>query len=327
MAVRKKHSMRNLVMNSYSLAMLILFVIVFSMLSSRFLHPLSLINIIRVATPSIMLAGVITLLLISGNIDLSVGSTIGLSAVLYAIMTQHGYGFGISFLAICVLGVILGVINGFLVMKLRIISVIATIATMKVYAGVARLLVPKGKAVIKGGLPDDFSYIGRGELFGLPLVLYISIILAVVFIIVQRKTVLGKYAVAIGGNQEAARLSGINVTGTVWLLYIIAGLLAALAGLVRASHMAVGDPAAGGLPAMATGVELTVLVAVLLGGTSFFGGEGSVLRSIVGVLTLATLASGMYMVGIPPFWQQLVTGSVLIVGVVLFRLTKETISE
>ena len=91
--------------------------------------------------------------------------------------------------------------------------------------------------------------------------------------------------------------------------------------------MAVGDPAAGGLPAIATGVELTVLVAVLLGGTSFFGGEGSVLRSIVGVLTLATLASGMYMVGIPPFWQQLVTGSVLIVGVVLFRLTKETISE
>ena len=93
---------------------------------------------------------------------------------------------------------------------------------MKVYAGVARLLVPKGKAVIKGRLPDDFSFIGRGELFGLPLVLYISIILAVVFIIVQRKTVLGKYSVAIGGNQEAAKLSGINVTGTVWLLYIIA---------------------------------------------------------------------------------------------------------
>jgi ribose transport system permease protein len=137
---------------------------------------------------------------------LSVGSTIGLSAVLYAIMTQHGYGFGLSFIVICVLGIILGAINGFLVIKLKIISVIATIATMKVYAGVARLLVPKGKAAIKGGLPDDFSYIGRGELFGLPLVLDISIILAVIFIIVQRKTVLGKYAIAIGGNREAAEL-------------------------------------------------------------------------------------------------------------------------
>ena len=209
-------------------------------------------------------------------------------------------------------------LNGLLVMKLRITPVIATLVTLNLFKGIALLIVPHGLSAIKGSatklMPAWINDYARLDvLLGLPWAFYVAILVIVVLVIVQRKTILGKYAAAIGGNRTSAELSGINAVKLVWLLYIIVGFFAALAGMARASYMSLGDPLSG------DGMELDCIIAVLLGGTAFSGGEGSVAKTIVGALIIVCLTTGLMTV-IPAFWQTMAKGSVLIAAVVLNHL-------
>ena len=276
----------------------------------NFLYKKNIINILRVSAPLITLAGAFCLLMVSGYIDLSVGSAMSLSAVIYALLAINGVPFVFAFAITVVVGAGLGVINGFLVVRLKITPVIATLITLSFYKGIALLLVQDGVSAIKSGgglkMPSWFNSYGReGVLLGLPMACWIAAGVILVLVIAQNRTLLGKYAAATGGNPTAATLSGINTNRVVFLLYIIVGVTAALAGIARSSFMSLGDPLSG------DGMELNAILVVLIGGTAFSGGEGRVLRSFIGALIIMALTVGMLTL-VPAYFQTLVIGAALL---------------
>lgn len=276
----------------------------------NFLYKKNIINILRVSAPLITLAGAFCLLMVSGYIDLSVGSAMSLSAVVYALLAINGVPFVFAFAITVVVGAGLGVINGFLVVRLKITPVIATLITLSFYKGIALLLVEDGTSAIKSGgglkMPSWFNSYGReGVLFGLPMAFWVAVGVILVLVIAQNRTLLGKYAAATGGNSTAATLSGINTDRVVFLLYMIVGVTAALAGIARSSFMSLGDPLSG------DGMELNAILVVLVGGTAFSGGEGRVLRSFIGALIIMALTVGMLTL-VPAYFQTLVIGAALL---------------
>jgi ribose/xylose/arabinose/galactoside ABC-type transport system permease subunit len=276
----------------------------------NFLYKKNIINILRVSAPLITLSGAFCLLMVSGYIDLSVGSAMSLSAVIYALLAINGVPFVFAFAITVVVGAGLGVINGFLVVRLKITPVIATLITLSFYKGIALLLVQDGVSAIKSGgglkMPSWFNSYGReGVLLGLPMAFWIAAGVILVLVIAQNRTLLGKYAAATGGNPTAATLSGINTNRVVFLLYIIVGVTAALAGIARSSFMSLGDPLSG------DGMELNAILVVLVGGTAFSGGEGRVLRSFIGALIIMALTVGMLTL-VPAYFQTLVIGAALL---------------
>ena len=319
--------MRATVKKFYIYVVLLLIIVVFSVVKlgevemfgrGHFLSPDSVINMLRSAVPVMTLSGAFTLLMISGYIDLSVGSAMSLNAVVFAWMILNGVPFLLAFPITLVVGVVLGAVNGYLVMKLRITPVIATLVTLLVFKGLALLIVPDGTSAVKStaeqAMPAWINDYARQDVFlGLPMAFFVAVALIAVLVVVQRKTILGKYAAAVGGNRTAAELSGINAIKVVWLLYILVGAFAAMAGMARASYMSLGDPLSG------DNMELTCIIAVLLGGTAFSGGEGSVAKTMVGALIVISITTGLMTV-IPAYWQTLATGSVLLFAVVLNHL-------
>jgi ribose/xylose/arabinose/galactoside ABC-type transport system permease subunit len=284
----------------------------------HFLSPDSVVNMLRIAAPILTLSGAFTLLMISGYIDLSVGSAMSLAAVVFALLVREGFPFALALLLTLVLGLGLGLLNGFLVMRLRITPVIATLVTLNLFKGAALLIVPDGLSAIKSvpgrPMPAGINDYARAEvLLGLPWAFYVAVLVIAALVVVQRRTVLGKYAAAIGGNRTAAELSGIDAVRWVCVLYVIVGVLAALAGVARASYMSLGDPLSG------DGMELDCMIAVLLGGTAFSGGEGSVAKTVVGALIIVCVTTGLMTV-IPAFWQTFAKGTVLIAAVALNHL-------
>jgi ribose/xylose/arabinose/galactoside ABC-type transport system permease subunit len=276
----------------------------------NFLSQNNIINILRVSAPLLTLAGAFTLLMVSGYIDLSIGSAMSLSAVVYALLAINGVPFLLAVLLTLVVGVGLGAINGFLVVRLRITPVIATLITLSLYKGVALLLVEDGVSAIKSvgetKMPEWFNSYGReGVLLGLPAAFWVAVMVTLLLVVAQNRTLLGKYAAATGGNATAARLSGIATRKVVFLLYVIVGVSAALAGIARSSFMSLGDPLSG------DGMELSAILVVLLGGTAFSGGEGRVLRSFIGALIIMALTVGMLTL-VPAYFQTLIIGAALL---------------
>jgi ribose/xylose/arabinose/galactoside ABC-type transport system permease subunit len=320
----RSSSLRANIKRYYIYAVLVFIVTAFSLMKldeveffgrGHFLSPDSVINIFRSAVPILTVSGAFTLLMISGYIDLSVGSAMSLNAVVFSWMILNGFSFLPTFFVTMILGCIMGFLNGYLVMKLRITPVIATLVTLSLFKGIALLIVPDGLSAIKSSaeqvMPGWINDYARKEfLFGLPAAFWFAVFLIVVLIIIQRKTILGKYATAVGGNPIAAELNGINPVKVVWILYIMVGFFAALAGMARASYMSLGDPLSG------DGMELACIIAVLLGGTAFSGGEGSVAKTMIGAIIIICVTTGLMTV-IPAYWQMVAMGSVLLIAVVI----------
>jgi ribose/xylose/arabinose/galactoside ABC-type transport system permease subunit len=327
MQLDRSESLRLIIKQYYIYVVLALIVIVFSLMKldqveffgrGHFLSPDSIINLLRTSVPILILSGAFTLLMISGHIDLSVGSAMSLSAVVFSWMVLNQYTFWSAMLVTLIVGIAMGALNGGLVMKLRITPVIATLVTLSLFKGIALLIVPDGQwrrsGQRRGRMPawiNDFAR--KNVLLGLPWAFYLAVFVIIVMVIVQRKTILGKYATAIGGNRLAAELSGINAVLIGWVLYIMVGFFAAMAGVARASYMSLGDPLSG------DGMELNCIIAVLLGGTAFSGGEGSVAKTVVGAMIIMCVTVGLMTV-IPAYWQTWAKGSVLIAAVVLNHL-------
>jgi len=325
--IERSEALRSNIKKFYIYVVLVLIVAVFSVVKlgqvemfgrGHFLNPDSVINLLRAAAPIMTLSGAFTLLMISGYIDLSVGSAMSLSAVVFALMIRGGFPFLLALLITLIMGIVMGSLNGLLVVRLRITPVIATLVTLNLFKGIALLIVPGGLSAIKGSadrpMPAWINDYGRMDVvLGLPWAFFVALAVIAVLVVLQRKTILGKYAAAIGGNRTAAELSGINAVKMVWVLYIMVGFFAALAGTARASYMSLGDPLSG------DGMELDCIIAVLLGGTAFSGGEGSVAKTIIGALIIMCVTTGLMTV-IPAFWQIVAKGSVLLVAVVLNHL-------
>lgn len=322
--IDKKNHTKSVIKKIYIYVVLLIIVVLFSVINlgrtelfgrGNFISPDNIINMLRMSVPIITLSAGFTLLMIANNMDLSVGSQMSLSAVMFAYLILNGFPFLAALAVIIILGIAMGAINGYFVMKLRITPVIATLVTLNLFKGIARLMVPHGLLSIKSNatqtMPAWINDYGRKSVFlGLPWAFFVAVAVIVVMIIIQRKTIIGRYAAAIGGNCTAAELSGINVIKWVWILYIIVGLSAALAGVARASYMSVGDPLSG------TNMETNCIIAVLLGGTLFSGGEGSVMKTVIGALIIMCVTTGLLTV-IPAFWQTLAIGGVLIIAVAL----------
>jgi ribose/xylose/arabinose/galactoside ABC-type transport system permease subunit len=318
---------RSIIRKFYIYIVLVLIVVVFSVVKlgqveffgrGHFLSPDSIVNLLRSAAPIMTLSGAFTLLMISGYIDLSVGSAMSLNAVVFSLMILNGFPFMLALPITLVMGIAMGALNGLLVVKLRITPVIATLVTLSLFKGIALLIVPYGLSAIKGSAARPMpawinDYARKDVILGLPWAFFIAILVIAALVVVQRRTIIGKYAAAIGGNRTAAELSGINAVKWVWVLYILVGFCAALAGMARASYMSLGDPLSG------DGMELDCIIAVLLGGTAFSGGEGYVARTIIGALIIMCVTTGLMTV-IPAYWQYWAKGSVLIVAVVLNHL-------
>jgi ribose/xylose/arabinose/galactoside ABC-type transport system permease subunit len=206
-------------------------------------------------------------------------------------------------------------------MKLRITPVIATLVTLNLFKGIALLIVPDGTSAIKSTAAQKMpaminTYARQDVLLGLPGAFFVAIAIILMLVIVQRKTILGKYAAAIGGNPTATELSGISAVKYVWILYVIVGVFAAAAGVARASYMSLGDPLSG------EGMETACIIAVLLGGTAFSGGEGSVAKTMIGAIIIMCVTTGLMTV-IPAYWQTLAMGSVLLIAVVINQLISQ----
>ncbi|HWR18610.1 MAG TPA: ABC transporter permease [Clostridia bacterium] len=318
---------RSIIKDIYIYLVLLAVVVVFSVIKldqvemfgkGHFLSSHCLISLARQSAPIIAISCGFTLMMIAGYMDLSVGSAMSLCGVVYALVVRSGGSFFIGFIAAILVGILCGYINGILVMKLRITPVIATLVTMNLFKGIALLIVPDGISAIKSvpgaSLPDWMSFYARNDvLLGLPAAFFVSIALVVIVAITQRKTVIGKYAAAIGGNSTAAELSGINVVKIVRILYIITGVLSAFAGVALASYNSLGNPLAG------DGMETDCIIAVLLGGTAFTGGEGSVVKSVIGAVIIMCLTTGLLTV-IEPYYQGFAKSLILVFAVTINHL-------
>jgi len=300
------------------LGILVFVALVFFSLNNRFLSQANILFILRQSSFVIMTGCAVTLLMISGNLDLSVGSTVALTGVVHAFLCQSGMATGLSFILATGVGVLVGLVNALTVVKLKITPFIATLGTMYVGRGLAYLITDG--LIIRDGLPDNFTFVGR-EYFGpIPIPIIVLIIVILVFLVLEKKSILGKYSIAIGGNSTAATLSGINSGSVVMTLYIIAGAMAGLSGVMMASRLGVGDPNLG------IGFEFDVIIAIILGGTSLAGGEGSILGMIIGGLIIGSLGNGLKLLNVFTFFQAVMKGIVLVLAVVLDQKLKSGIS-
>jgi ribose transport system permease protein len=291
--------------------------IILSIASPNFLTSTNLSSVVRqTAVINIMALGM-TVIIIAGGIDLSVGSILALAGLLGAMtMEKHGIGWGIA--AGMLVGMLCGFANGLMITSLRISPFIVTLGTMGIYRGFA-LIISKGLPVHE--IPQSFSYLGEGTLLGVPFVLWILLLCAVVTHIVLEHTRHGRYAFSIGSNPDAAFYAGVPVKFHTIVVYAGAGLLTGLSGMIEVSRLMTGQPTGG------QGYELTAIAAVVIGGGSLRGGEGSVLGTLVGAFIMGLLANGSDLLGTNPYWQQVIIGAVIILAVAFDELRKRRLKD
>src|SRR5262245_5847295 len=274
---------------------------------AKFLTPGNLAAIARQTAVITIMAMGMTMVMVSGGIDLSVGSIVGLSGVLGAMSMTHGMPALAGFLICLLAGAAAGLLNGTATTTLKIPAFIVTLGAMGIYRGLA-LYISEGNAVV--GLPESAGYLAEMNFFGfVPLLLLIVLVIAVVVHFLLSSTQLGRYCYAMGSNLEAARYAGISVSRYQILYYIILGALSGLAGAIDTSRTVTGQPNAG------EGYELNVIAAVVIGGGSLSGGQGSVIGTIIGSLIMGVLANGGNLLQISPFIQRIVIGSVIVLAV------------
>jgi ribose/xylose/arabinose/galactoside ABC-type transport system permease subunit len=280
--------------------------VVIGIVNPIFLSAENLANILRTTSFIFLMAIAMTFVLISGGLDLSVASVFALGGVVASMAVTHGWGVVLSVLAGLFVGLVVGVLNGVLVIKFSIPALIVTLGTMYMVRGVV-LIVTQGVAIYP--LTPEFNTLGQGDLLGIPYVILIAIVLAVIAHVVLNYTAYGRSIYAIGGNEETSRLAGISTKFLKGSVYVLSGLAAALSGLIMAGRLNSAQPNVG------SGYELLVIAGVIIGGTSLFGGAGTILGTVAGTLLTSVIANGIVLMKISAYWQNLIVGAVIIVAV------------
>lgn len=289
--------------------------IILSFASDRFLSVYNLMNVVRQISIEGIIAAGMTYVIISAGIDLSIGSVLAFSGVLAVrLMSEFGVNMWLSIAAALLSGLIFGLINGFCVAHMSIPPFVATLGMMSIVRG-ASYLFTGGQSITC--TVESFRSIGNGYLGPVPLPVIYMLLFYAVLVVVLSQTRYGRYLIAVGGSEEAARLSGIRVSRTKLVAYSLTGLSAALSGIILASRLGSGQPIAG------LGSELNVIAAVVLGGTTLAGGRGTVWGSLVGALLIGVLNNGLNLLGISFFYQQVVGGFVIILAVFINTKTSQ----
>ncbi len=304
------------VLRSYGILIaFVLIVIAMTILSPVFLTLTNVLNIVRQSSIYGIMAVGMTFVILTGGIDLSVGSILAIAGAIAAGSIKSGMGLGITVLAALAIGLGCGLANGVLVTLGRITPFVVTLGMMSIARGLT-LIYTKGYPI--SGFHDAFRFIGGGDLLAIPFPIIVFLLTTVIAWVVLSQMRLGRYTYAIGGNEETVKLSGINADFFKTVVYIISGITSAISALILTSRLNSAEPVAG------QGYELDVIAAVVIGGTSLMGGRGSVWGTLIGALLIGVINNGMNLLGISPYFQLVVKGVIIIGAVLLDRLRQET---
>ena len=279
----------------------------FAVTTDTFLTAGNLLNVVRQAAPILIVSVAMTLVIITGGIDLSVGSMVALINAVGAIVLAAGYPWLLVLVAMLLLGGVLGLLQGWFIAYQGIPAFIVTLAGLSILRGVA-LYITQGYSVPVPDVPG-FFYLGRGDLFGMPVPALIGIVVTIIGYVVLSSTRYGRRVVAVGSNLEAARRVGMPAKWILASVYLVAGVASAIAGLLIAARLGSGSSNA------AVGFELQVVAAVVLGGTSLMGGRGTILGTVLGTMTIAVIGNGLILLHISPFFTQIVTGAIILAAI------------
>ena len=280
--------------------------IILTFLTPFFLTERNLLNVARQSSINAIIAAGMSIVIISGGIDLSVGSVLALSSCVMAIPLKAGWPLEVCLLLGLGIGAVVGLANGVLITKGNLPPFIATLGMMSMARGAALVLLI-GTPI--AGFNSNFRWIGEGYIGPIPLPVVIAAVVYLILQLVMTQTRLGRYTYSIGGNEEAARLSGVNITVQKDAIYVIGGVCAALAGIILTARLGSAQPIAG------VGYELDAIAAAVIGGTSLSGGRGNLIGTIVGALIMGVLRNGLNLLDVSPFWQQFVIGAVIVLAV------------
>ncbi|MHB8063782.1 MAG: ABC transporter permease [Ruminiclostridium sp.] len=287
---------------------ILIFGAVLSVLSPVFLTMTNITNLLIQSTIMLTLALGVTFVLMTGGIDISVGSILAVSSAVGLGLIKSGVPTVVGVIVMLAIGALFGLMNGVLTTKFQIPALIVTLGTMGIGRGLV-LIYTNGANITP--VPKSFEVLAYGRLLGMPVIILLVAVLAVIWGLVLSYTVFGRSVYATGGNELAARLAGIKTKTIVTLTYVIAGVMAAVAGILTTARLESAGPAAG------IGIEMTVIAAVVIGGTSLFGGQGSIFGTVLGVIIISLVTNAVNLLGVPPAWDQLVKGVVIIVAALL----------
>lgn len=310
-AIKTMKLSRRVLQNLVLLAVLVLMIIFFTAMNPRFFTNRNLINIERQILPLVLMGCAMTFVINSGAIDLSVGGLMGLSAVMFAYFSSWGVNVWLSVILVALLGVGMGIVNTLLIHGLKLPPIMATMATWIGGSGLAYTIT--NAIPVKDPRIKPITALNSLMFFNkaIPLALFIMIFVVAVFLFLEGRTIIGKYAIAIGGNENAAFLSGVNVSKMRLIFYILSGVMAGLAGVWQVSRIGSGDPTIG------SGMEFNVIAGSILGGINIKGGDGTITGMLIGTVILAILINGMNMMGVNAFYQQVATGVVILIAVLI----------
>ena len=295
-----------------SLVGLLVLITIVTILSPSFLSTKNIFNILRQTSVNGIIAAGMTFVILTGGIDLSVGSILAISGAVCASLLASGQNIIIAVLAALIIGAMVGFLNGFIITKGKLQPFIANLATMTILRGLT-LVYTDGKPITlgSGDLAIKFGQIGGGKIFGIPTPALIMILVFAICTFVLKNTQMGRYTYALGSNEEATKLSGLNTDKIKIAVYTISGILASVAGIIITSRLFSAQPTAG------DGYELDAIAAVVLGGTSLTGGKGKITGTIIGALIIGVLSNALNILDVSSYYQMMVKGAVILVAVLL----------
>ena len=298
--------------NLGTIVALIILIVFVSVLNPAFLQVNNLLNLMRQLIINGFIALGMTFVILTGGIDLSVGSTLAFTSAIFAGLLQNGMNTGIAIVITLALGLALGLLNGLLITKGKLAPFIVTLATMTIFRGLT-LVYMDGRPI--SGPKDNFAFqfLGKGQVFGIPFQVILFLIVYIVLSTLLNKTSHGRKIFAVGGNEKASFISGIKIDKVKILVYVISALMAVVSGLVLTSRLNSAQPTAG------SAYEMDAIAAVVLGGTSMTGGSGSLTGTLIGILILGVLNNGLNLLGVSSFYQQIVKGVVILIAVLIDR--------
>lgn len=313
----KAQARKNMVAKYGSLVALIVLCAIMTIIKPRFLNPLNVRNILRLSSINGLLAVGMTFVCLTGGIDLSVGAVMGCAGMYSAYFAQASMGLPwfVGVLVGLAMGILIGIFNGVCVAYLKVPAFVGTLGSMSIAKGLTFILT-NAKPI--PNLSDSFKYIGGGLIGGfLPLPTIIFAVILLICFLLLYKTRYGRYVIAVGGNVKAARVSGINVKRIIASVYILSGMLAALAGIIMTARVTSGVTSTG------EGYETDAIAMVVIGGTSLSGGKGRLWGTIVGILMMVCLSNGLDMLGVTAYYQMIIKGFVVIAAVMLDGLSSD----
>lgn len=313
---------KNNVKKFQSLIALVVLCIALSLLTDKFFTAANGVNVLRQVSVNVCIATGMTLVVLTGGIDLSVGSVLAFCGAITAGLLKNGIAIPSAdlFIGFTILGAILGAIiigalmgwfNGLMITTFKVPPFVATLAMLTIARGFT-MLYTAGHPI--SNLGNDFAYIGAGSFIGIPVPVWIAAAVVAAAAFITNKTKLGRYIYAIGGNETAAKLSGIRISKVKITVYMLCAVLAAVGGIIVTSRLDSAQPNAG------TSYELDAIAAVVIGGTSLNGGKGSIWGTVIGAVIIGVLNNGLVLLNVSPFWQQVVKGGVILLAVVIDKI-------